>query len=467
MIKHDSTPDEVLKHMPKELIKRYVDEFRQSINMDKPYRPSMSKKLLIQYWGEHIPTTSIMQYKREFLEAKAAKKAAKPKVVREKKPKAEKVKATPAKKKVIMKQAAESLEARKAKAATKIQSAFRAMKSKKELAEKKEAAIKLQSAFRAMKARKEYAKKVENKLNNFLPTSKFEKNYKTEAAIKMQSAFRAMKARKEYAKKVENKLNNLLPTSKFEKNYKTEAAIKMQSAFRAMKARKQLNDLKKQIVPVKTNKKKPEANDKIKLNLASKNPYEFLGFKSKVSDEEVKKRYKKLAILYHPDKSPDADPEIFIKIQSAYENIISKEADEKKEYDISEAKNVNDIIDVVNKIYEKVDAIYKKIVIRAKILIKNKIEFTNDEDMIVMINVLNDYYNILEALKIEPNFKKFVDDEVNKYKNVQKTSKEKTRATKIDNYLSPISSALGRLGRQVSDGKMPGKFDFKPIPKIK
>ena len=425
MIKHDSTPDEVLKHMPKELIKRYVDEFRQSINMDKPYRPSMSKKLLIQYWGEHIPTTSIMQYKREFLEAKAAKKAAKPKVVREKKPKAEKVKATPAKKKVIMKQAAESLEARKAKAATKIQSAFRAMKSKKELAEKKEAAIKLQSAFRAMKARKEYAKKVENKLNNFLPTSKFEKNYKTEAAIKMQSA------------------------------------------FRAMKARKQLNDLKKQIVPVKTNKKKPEANDKIKLNLASKNPYEFLGFKSKVSDEEVKKRYKKLAILYHPDKSPDADPEIFIKIQSAYENIISKEADEKKEYDISEAKNVNDIIDVVNKIYEKVDAIYKKIVIRAKILIKNKIEFTNDEDMIVMINVLNDYYNILEALKIEPNFKKFVDDEVNKYKNVQKTSKEKTRATKIDNYLSPISSALGRLGRQVSDGKMPGKFDFKPIPKIK
>ena len=425
MIKHDSTPDEVLKHMPKELIKRYVDEFRQSINMDKPYRPSMSKKLLIQYWGEHIPTTSIMQYKREFLEAKAAKKAAKPKVVREKKPKAEKVKATPAKKKVIMKQAAESLEARKAKAATKIQSAFRAMKSKKELAEKKE------------------------------------------AAIKLQSAFRAMKARKEYAKKVENKLNNLLPTSKFEKNYKTEAAIKMQSAFRAMKARKQLNDLKKQIVPVKTNKKKPEANDKIKLNLASKNPYEFLGFKSKVSDEEVKKRYKKLAILYHPDKSPDADPEIFIKIQSAYENIISKEADEKKEYDISEAKNVNDIIDVVNKIYEKVDAIYKKIVIRAKILIKNKIEFTNDEDMIVMINVLNDYYNILEALKIEPNFKKFVDDEVNKYKNVQKTSKEKTRATKIDNYLSPISSALGRLGRQVSDGKMPGKFDFKPIPKIK
>ena len=405
MIKPDSTPDEVLKHMPKALIKQHVDEFRKSINMDKPYRANMSKKLLIQYWGEHIPTTSIMKYKQEHLDAKVNK----PKAVR--KPRVAKPK----------------VDNTRAEAATKIQSAFRAMKARKSLAEKKEAATKIQTAFRAMKARKEYTKKVETKLNNMLPTPKFKK----------------------------------------QSDDKTEAAIKMQSAFRAMKARKQLNNLKKQIVPVKTNKKKPEANDKIKLNLTSKNPYEFLGFKSKVTDEEVKKRYKKLAILYHPDKNPDADPDIFLKIQSAYEHIISKEADEKKEYDISEAKNVNDIIDVVNKVYEKVDALYKKIVIRAKLLIKNKTEFTNDEDMIVMINELNDYYNILEALKIEPNFKKFVDEEVKKYKDVEKASKEKTRATKIDNYLSPISSALGRLGRQVSEGKMPGKFDFKPIPKIK
>lgn len=134
MIKHDSTHDDVLKHMPKALIKQYVDEFRQSINMDKPYRASMSKKLLIQHWGEHIPTNVIMKYKQDYLEAKANKTKAvrKPRVV---KPKVE-PKIEP---KVDIN-----------KAATKIQKAFRTYRDNK-IKVKEVAATKIQKAFRQHK----------------------------------------------------------------------------------------------------------------------------------------------------------------------------------------------------------------------------------------------------------------------------------------------------------------------------
>ena len=57
------------------------------------------------------------------------------------------------------------------------------------------------------------------------------------------------------------------------------------------------------------------------------NNYQVLGLNSNASDEEVKHRYKKLALKYHPDKNktPDAS-EKFQKISDAYNNIINKKS---------------------------------------------------------------------------------------------------------------------------------------------
>jgi len=57
-----------------------------------------------------------------------------------------------------------------------------------------------------------------------------------------------------------------------------------------------------------------------------KDPYRILGFDRKVSDDEVKKAYKKLAVKWHPDKNVDNKEEAsekFKEISQAYQQIIS------------------------------------------------------------------------------------------------------------------------------------------------
>lgn len=55
------------------------------------------------------------------------------------------------------------------------------------------------------------------------------------------------------------------------------------------------------------------------------NDYKILGLDITSNDDMVKKKYKKLALKYHPDKNTSDDAsEKFAKISQAYENIINK-----------------------------------------------------------------------------------------------------------------------------------------------
>ena len=69
---------------------------------------------------------------------------------------------------------------------------------------------------------------------------------------------------------------------------------------------------------------------------AGDNPYEILGVKEDASTSEIRKEYRKLAVLHHPDKQPTEEGRekahhIFAKIACAYE--LLSDDDNRKEYD--------------------------------------------------------------------------------------------------------------------------------------
>ena len=46
-------------------------------------------------------------------------------------------------------------------------------------------------------------------------------------------------------------------------------------------------------------------------------PYSILGLNKSSTAEDIKRQYKKLALIYHPDKNPDGEA-IFKRINDAY-----------------------------------------------------------------------------------------------------------------------------------------------------
>ena len=69
------------------------------------------------------------------------------------------------------------------------------------------------------------------------------------------------------------------------------------------------------------------------------NPYEILEVRENASQEEIKKAYRKLSLLYHPDRnnnSPDSTNK-FQKISSAYDIIGNEE--KRRHFDIQKKGN--------------------------------------------------------------------------------------------------------------------------------
>lgn len=50
------------------------------------------------------------------------------------------------------------------------------------------------------------------------------------------------------------------------------------------------------------------------------NPYELLGLSPRSTDEEIKQRYRQLAVVWHPDKK-GGDEEAMKRLNKAYEEI--------------------------------------------------------------------------------------------------------------------------------------------------
>ena len=91
-------------------------------------------------------------------------------------------------------------------------------------------------------------------------------------------------------------------------------------------------------------------------------PYKILGIKKDSCDDEVKKAYRRLSMIYHPDRNME-DPSAtvkFQKISSAYQNLINIKNFEQKVEEQYVYKDSDKIIDNLN-YQEKPEAIIESI----------------------------------------------------------------------------------------------------------
>ena len=78
-------------------------------------------------------------------------------------------------------------------------------------------------------------------------------------------------------------------------------------------------------------------------------PYDKLGLPEKADRDEVKKAFRKLAQIHHPDKG--GDPAMYVEIKAAYESILSQDEDG----ELSLADLINGIRDIINEKDQKED----------------------------------------------------------------------------------------------------------------
>jgi DnaJ-class molecular chaperone len=89
---------------------------------------------------------------------------------------------------------------------------------------------------------------------------------------------------------------------------------------------------------------------------STKNYYEILNIDRNASDEEIRSSYKKLALMYHPDKNPNADAsDKFKEISEAYS--VLKDSDKRRQYDVMGDVDDNfggeDPFNVFNEIFQQ------------------------------------------------------------------------------------------------------------------
>ena len=56
-----------------------------------------------------------------------------------------------------------------------------------------------------------------------------------------------------------------------------------------------------------------------------KDYYKILNLKNNCSKEEIRKKYKELSKIYHPDKTNNNNNERFLNIKEAYDNLYDEE----------------------------------------------------------------------------------------------------------------------------------------------
>jgi len=137
-----------------------------------------------------------------------------------------------------------------------------------------------------------------------------------------------------------NRLFNYFKAKQEEKRYKNEEFAKQQKRaweeeqrrydkkaqeeFRQRESKREEKQQKREEEKKQYQQKQTKQEEKTKSRWDSTNPYEVLGIDENATASEIKKAYRTLAKIYHPDLSllnKEEAEEIFKKINSAYESL--------------------------------------------------------------------------------------------------------------------------------------------------